>query len=268
MPISTLSGIAAIVLYIASLSFQSHAIRTQNARIKAGPAVAATGLAAIALHGISAWLLVVRPDGYHFGIVQVSTLILAAIALLAMITNLRRPLAIIVLWVFPLAALALLLSLLIDSDYPTQQLNAGLAAHVLLSVLAYSLFALASLQAAFLAYQNYNLRHQHASAVMRRFPPLQDMEKLLFELLWIAQILLTLAIAAGFMFVEDLMAQGLPHKTVFSLLAWTVFSVLLWGRYRLGWRGNTAIKGTLAGFALLLLGFYGSKIVIEFILGG
>ena len=70
------------------------------------------------------------------------------------------------------------------------------------------------------------------------------------------------------MFVDDLMAQGLPHKTVFSLLGWTVFSVLLWGRHRLGWRGNTAIKGTLAGFALLLLGFYGSKIVIEFILGG
>ena len=49
-------------------------------------------------------------------------------------------------------------------------------------------------------------------------------------------------------------------------MAWVVFAGLLIGRHRLGWRGKTAIKGTLTGFAFLLLGFYGSKFVLEFIL--
>ena len=78
--------------------------------------------------------------------------------------------------------------------------------------------------------------------------------------------MLSLAIAAGFAFVTDIGTQGLAHKMFFSLMAWVVFAGLLIGRHRLGWRGKTAIKGTLTGFAFLLLGFYGSKFVLEFIL--
>jgi ABC-type uncharacterized transport system permease subunit len=78
--------------------------------------------------------------------------------------------------------------------------------------------------------------------------------------------LLTLGIVAGFMFVEDFMAQHLLHKTVLSLIAWVIFAVLLWGRFRRGWRGRTAVRYTLAGFAVLMLGFFGSKFVLELIL--
>ena len=49
-------------------------------------------------------------------------------------------------------------------------------------------------------------------------------------------------------------------------LAWVVFSVLLWGRNRLGWRGHKAIRWTLAGFCLLMLAYFGSKLVREYIL--
>lgn len=269
MPITTLSGIVAIVLYLLSLSLQSSAIKKANsARIKAGSIVITLGIIAVAAHTVSAWLLIARSDGFHFGILQISTLIFSAIALLAILTSARRPLGSLIMGVFPFAILAIVLSLTIKSDYPAQQLSAGLVGHVLLSVLAYSFVTLASLQAAFLAFQNYQLRHQHAASVIKRFPPLQDMEKLLFELLWIAQVLLSLAIVAGFVFVEDLTVQGLPHKMFFSILAWIVFAALLWGRHQLGWRGNTAIRGTLTGFFLLILGFYGSKFVIEYILGG
>ena len=94
------------------------------------------------------------------------------------------------------------------------------------------------------------------------------MEAFLFELLWVGEILLALGILAGFFFVEDFWQQaGIPHKTFFSILAWFVFAGLLWGRHRLGWRGQTAIRGTLTGFTLLLVGFYGSKFVLEYVLG-
>ena len=57
------------------------------------------------------------------------------------------------------------------------------------------------------------------------------------------------------------------HKTVFSVIAWAVFGVLLIGRRLRGWRGRTALRLTLAGFALLLLAYVGSRFVLEVVLG-
>ncbi|HSB96504.1 MAG TPA: cytochrome c biogenesis protein CcsA, partial [Spongiibacteraceae bacterium] len=56
------------------------------------------------------------------------------------------------------------------------------------------------------------------------------------------------------------------HKTVFSLISWLIFAILLWGHHRLGWRGHTAVRWTLAGFSLLVLAYFGSKFVLELML--
>ena len=92
------------------------------------------------------------------------------------------------------------------------------------------------------------------------------MEALLFELLWVGEVLLTLSIMSGFIFLENIFAQHLVHKTVFSIAAWFVYAFLLMGKYKLGWRGNTAIRWTLAGFVFLMLAYFGSKLVLEIIL--
>jgi ABC-type uncharacterized transport system permease subunit len=55
--------------------------------------------------------------------------------------------------------------------------------------------------------------------------------------------------------------------TVSAAVAWLVFAVLLWGRWKFGWRGRTAIRWTLGGFAFLLLAYFGSKLVLELVLG-
>ena len=106
------------------------------------------------------------------------------------------------------------------------------------------------------------------SGFISKFPPLQDMEAFLFELLWVGQMLLSLGILAGLVFIDDIWGRdGVIHKTFFSVLAWVVFAVLLLGRHQLGWRGVTAIRGTLIGFGFLIIGFYGSKFALEYILG-
>jgi len=69
------------------------------------------------------------------------------------------------------------------------------------------------------------------------------------------------------MFINDIFAQHLVHKTLLSIMAWLVFGVLLWGRWRYGWRGSLAVRLTLAGIILLLLSYFGSKLVLENILG-
>ena len=68
------------------------------------------------------------------------------------------------------------------------------------------------------------------------------------------------------MFIHDLFAQHLVHKTVLSLLAWVIFAILLWGRWSRGWRGRKAIRWTLGGFFTLMLAYFGTKLVLELIL--
>jgi ABC-type uncharacterized transport system permease subunit len=97
-------------------------------------------------------------------------------------------------------------------------------------------------------------------------PPLQLMEKTLYQLLVLGFITLTFALITGFFFVEDLFAQHLAHKTFFSLLAWLLYGLLLWGHFRRGWRGRKAARLTLWAFVLLMLGYVGSSIVLEFLL--
>lgn len=101
---------------------------------------------------------------------------------------------------------------------------------------------------------------------MRILPPLQTMESLLFGLIITGFTLLTLALVSGLLFVDNFFAQHLVHKTVFSIVAWLVYGILLWGHFRWGWRGKTATLWTLGGFTLLMLAFWGTKFVLEVIL--
>jgi len=187
-----------------------------------------------------------------------------ALLLVSSLTKLVENLGILIL---PIAALTLFLEI----RYPSQGFlreSAGwpIKIHVLLSMLAYSLLTLASVQAILLAVQYHHLHSRQPVGFLRTLPPLQTMESLLFEMIGAGFILLTLALASGFAFLEDMFAQHLVHKTVLSTLGWLVFGALLLGRLRYGWRGRTAIIWTLSGFVILMLAYFGSKAVLELIL--
>ncbi len=142
----------------------------------------------------------------------------------------------------------------------------ALKLHVIVSLLAYSVLSIASVQAVLLAIQDHHLRRHQPGGFVRALPPLQTMESLLFEMISVGFVLLTAALGTGFVFLEDMFAQHLGHKTMLSIIAWVLFAVLLWGRYRFGWRGKVAIRWALTGFAVLLLAYFGSKAVMELIL--
>jgi ABC-type uncharacterized transport system permease subunit len=74
---------------------------------------------------------------------------------------------------------------------------------------------------------------------------------------------LTLAIGSGSSFVNDLVEQHLAHKFGLSLLAWVVFGILLAGRFFKGWRGKRAVRLYLAGFIVLCLAYFGSRLILE-----
>ncbi len=264
MQVSVISGLFAVFFYLMGTVFQAmHFAANKDTRTR----VFVFGGLAVFAHAISAYGVIRNMDGFHFGLFEISTLITLSISLLVLISSLRKPLENLFLGLFPLAIFSILASLAISSDYPPTIMRANLASHVLISILAYSFITIAALQAGFLAYQNHKLKQGHAGGLIGKFPPLQDMETFLFELVWIGQILLTLVIATAFLFFDNIWGiAGVIHKTVFSLLAWIVFAVLLWGRYQLGWRGQTAIRGTLSGFGLLIIAFYGVKFALEYII--
>jgi ABC-type uncharacterized transport system permease subunit len=112
----------------------------------------------------------------------------------------------------------------------------------------------------------YRLRHRQPGGFLRGIPPLTTMEALLFQMIGAGFVLLTITLVSGLFFLEDFFAQHLVHKVTLSFVAWGVFGVLLWGRWRFGWRGRTAIRWTLSGFAFLVLAYFGSKLVLELIL--
>lgn len=94
--------------------------------------------------------------------------------------------------------------------------------------------------------------------------PLLTLERLTFRLVGAGFVLLTATLLAGGWFAESLNHRWTwNHKTVFSVLAWATMGVLLLGRWRLGWRGGMAARMVYLGAGLLLLGYAGSRFVIE-----
>ncbi len=148
----------------------------------------------------------------------------------------------------------------------TLELSVGLESHIVLSILAYSLLSIAAVQSILLFIQDARLRQHHPAGFIRSLPPLETMEGLLFKIIALGFLMLSLSLLSGLIYLEDMFAQHLVHKTILSIIAWGLFAILLFGRWRFGWRGQIAIRWTITAFVVLMLAYFGSKFVIELIL--
>jgi ABC-type uncharacterized transport system permease subunit len=172
--------------------------------------------------------------------------------------------------VMPVAAAASLLPAVFPSLKPLPNTEfVAFKFHLLISMLAYSLFTIASLHVLLMALLERRLHDGTLPQMLQRLPPLLAMEKVLFRVIWAGFILLTLTLASGVVYSEELFGKAAQfnHKTVFGILSWFIFAALLAGRHIYGWRGRVAVRWTLAGFATLVLAYIGSKFVLEVILG-
>ena len=222
------------------------------------------GAGAITAHAIALTLLLYTKDGFDF--LTIGLLIALIGNTLLWFSNRNKDLSLLLTAAFPLAAIIILLNALAPWNLPQlHSTSIGTSIHILIASVAYSLFTAACGIGILLSLQEYQLKHHHLRQLLR-VPPLQVLEHLMFEFIWAAFILLTITILTGVYFIEDIFAQKLAHKTFFTLASWVVFTGLLIGRHWAGWRGQLAVKLTLGGFFLLMLGYFGSKIVLQFIL--
>ena len=140
-------------------------------------------------------------------------------------------------------------------------------AHIMISLLAYGTLMLAGAQALMLLLKEHQLNSRHlADHISSRLPPLDRMESLLIKIIALGLILLSVGLAIGGNAMTEPFSPGMMHKIVFSVLAWITLVALLWGHWQFGWRGRLAAGMTLAGLVFLILGFLGTKLVLEIIL--
>lgn len=257
-------GLAAIALYLLA-AMRTSGIGRQGAASLSGrsPTVVIAALA-LGAHAAVLYPETVTGSGINLGIFNAASLVAWIIALVLVALMPRRPLPSLSVVILPFAAVVLGCSLVFSQDHVVAHAPPGIALHIAMSLLAYSLFAIAALQAAYLAFAEHRLK-QHAP-VLRFLPPLPTMESLMFQLTGIAFVLLSIGLAFGAWYIVDVRGQHLSHKIFFSLLAWSVFAVLLAGRRLRHWRGRRAARYVIAGFALLAVGFFGSKIALELVL--
>jgi ABC-type uncharacterized transport system permease subunit len=259
------AGITACILYALATGLIVRALVGIGATHV--PRILLLSLCGIVFHGVATWQVIQSQTGLHLGVVSIGTLFTLVIVSIGTLIGWYRSSEALLAPAWPMAILSLLLAMLVTDPVPARNLpDNGIAAHILLSLIAYSLVLLAFSQALLLWIQNYQLKHRHIHDLLRLLPPLQTMEAILFDLLRLGLVLLGASIVTGFIYVDDIFDQHLAHKTVFTLLSFGVFLILLAGRSMWGWRGMIAVHWTLIGFALLALGYFGSKIVLELIL--
>jgi ABC-type uncharacterized transport system permease subunit len=260
-------GFLVILLYLVAAAAALHAAR------RAAPRAAfhepALYLAVAALIAHATWLAdTLQPTGeLSLNLADSASLMGFAIGaggLLALFSPGFRTIAAVVL------GLAALLAAGTGNLPPPHEITAPgwpFAVHVVLAMGSAGMFAIAAVFVVMLALQDSQLRSGRTAGWLATLPPVESLERALFSVLAIGTVALTVAILAGLLFITDLFAQHLIHKTALALIAWAIFACLLFGRWRFGWRGRKAARYTIAGFVVLALAYFGSKFVLEILLG-
>ena len=271
MSYSNLFSLTSILAYLLASGLVLRSILNENEEI--GPKISTSwhflvisGLAGL-FHAGSLMKDFWNAQGMNFSFMSTASLVLLLIVLILFTTGLSKPVERLGIVIFPLAALVQTLKLSLPRQvHIIRDVGLGMDIHILSSILAFSILNLAAIQAFLLALQDRQLHRHGTNRFIGSFPPLQTMESVLFQIIGAGLILLTISLASGLVFVQNLFAQHLAHKTTLSILAWILFLVLLIGRIGFGWRGKVAIRWTLGGFVTLMLAYFGSKLVLEIFL--
>lgn len=262
--------VVVLACYLASAAWLASSVYRADGTAARGRRAAGVGLGALAvvLHATLLWMSIFSRPEFALSMAEAASLFAWATGFIAVAATLIWPrvagisaaIAVVAAFIAPITTES-------ARFFERKHHSWELTAHIILSTAAYALLAVAAALAVALALLDRRLHRRKPLGWLSMLPPLETLEGGMFQALSAGFAVLTLALFSGFFFVDDLFAQDLSRKTIFACLAWVVFGILLFGRWRFGWRGRTALRWTLSGFVLLVLAYFGSKFVLEFILG-
>jgi len=252
-------SITAVVFYLLASLYQG--INTGRGFLRQRFCPFVLGSISVILHGYLLYRWIDLRIGQNLSILNMLSLALWLIAVMALIVELARSVRVLAVFVFPLTASSILLVLLFPATDIVNTANHPEAlAHILLSVLMFCALSLAGFLAMLLAMQEHCLRLKKFGWLIQKLPPLESMESLLFQVMTCGFIVLSFVLATSFYNYFMLLSHNtvLIQKTVLAMMIWGIFALLLLGRYCWGWRGRKAIYGTLLGVFLLMIAYVGS----------
>lgn len=226
--------------------------------------------AALGLHAAGLVVAIATPQGLDISFANAVSLVAALCILVAWTAGIFRSLPVSAAIFLPVAAIAALLPALFGNPHRLSYAGASWASvHIVIALVAYAILSVAALTALLMTGLEKRLHRGVPADAADRTPPLLTLERYLFRLVGTGFGLLTLALASGALFSEQVFGKpfAFTHKSVFSILAWLTFGALLAGRWRAGWRGRRATAWIVAGTVFLLLAYLGSKFVLEVLLG-
>lgn len=227
----------------------------------------ATGITGMLWHAWTLWIVILVPEGISLSIGNTASFIGLQLALIALIGSAESTLRGLAGGLLMLAALVAIMT---GGQLPPETGSAmswQIQSHILISLFAYGLLTVGAIVALYALIQEKRLHSGKLSSVNQLFAPLETTEKLLFSITTTGFLVLLVAVSSGFAFVDNLFAQHLVHKTALSILALLIFGFLLAGRRFAGWRGKRAFYLYLWGFLFLCLAYFGSRFVLEEVLG-
>ena len=222
---------------------------------------------AILAHSFQISQLIFEQSEINFNLPNVISLVSLVITLLITASALKYKVNLLLPVSYGFAAIWQLTMLFIPPIHSIS-LSAGtlvLISHISLALIAYCVLVIATLYAFQVSYINLKLKSKNLSAVSH-LPPLMQVENQLFIILAIGTFCLFASEVTGFIFLENFFSKEQAHKTVLSLISLALYSLILWGHFKQGWRGNKVLTLTVIATSLLTLSYFGSRFVKEFLL--
>jgi ABC-type uncharacterized transport system permease subunit len=204
-------------------------------------------------------------SGVHFGFAPALSMILWLVLAVHAIERRFVPLPGVRRTLALAGASVVLLAAVFPGEMKVSEATPWVSVHWLLGVASYGLFGAAVLHALLLDAAERQLRLKQVKPGVQG-PlglPLLRLERLTFRFVEAGFVVLSVALLFGLWSTTQ---WHWDHKTVFSLLGWATFALLLSGRKAYGWRGRRATRWLYIGSALLLLAYIGSRFVLEVLL--
>lgn len=262
----TVLSIICILLYLAST-----ALVTTRWFHQKGPMVLPaiyTGLAGLILHVVILVNNIWTNDGQNLSIVNVTAITAWLITAVVIAVSLKNKQTFLLPLVTGFSALVITAAVLVPGSVIMHvELQHGLLLHISLALLAYGCLSIAFLYALQLSFINRRLKQKSTVMFHSAMPPLMQVERNLFHLLIFGTLLLTLSLASGFFFLEDMFAQRQVHKTILTSIAWVMYVGFIGYHKKYGLRDNTIVVFSVVGIVILTLAYFGSRIVKEVFLG-
>ncbi|MDP8098621.1 cytochrome C assembly family protein [Pasteurella atlantica] len=253
--------ILTIITYVAAILWIAPTIIKTNTNKPNTTVILGFGILAVLLHFITLSNQLSTMFGFRLTIINVVSFICLLMSLMMTFAITKWKTSLLpLLVIYILSIVSVALSGVITGEtakYFSQ--NISLLFHISIAMLSYAMFFIALLYVFQLKWIDIKLKNKQLS-FNSHLPPLMTVERHLFSLTFIAQVLLTLTLITGIIYLPQVFSNNQIHKTVFSFMAWIIYAMLLFGQWKLHWRGKRVLIYSISGMILLTVGYFGSRI--------